>query len=170
VGVPLGVVQDLLVGPPAGALHPGGQPIHHDRLAGCGYLGKPLAQVGQGGDEGAVGLAVPHGRQRAKQQVEAVADLGLGDADHAAGAPVRQPVQDDRPNGVQADLQRQRWVPPCPGGRVGCGWVRRSTSQASTCAAARSAGRMTGGPDLQAGVRHLADGLVPVNVRTHRAS
>jgi len=38
-----------------------------------------------------------------------VADLGLGDPDRAAGAPVRQPVQDDRGGGVQADLQRQRW-------------------------------------------------------------
>src|SRR6266487_4948753 len=36
--------------------------------------------------------------------------------------------------------------------------------------AARSAGSMTRGPDLQAGVRYLAYGLVPVNVGTHRAS
>jgi catechol 2,3-dioxygenase-like lactoylglutathione lyase family enzyme len=44
--------------------------------------------------------------QRAQQQVQAVADLGLGDPDHAAGAPVRQPVQQHRSDGVQADLQR----------------------------------------------------------------
>jgi hypothetical protein len=38
-----GVVQDLLVGPAAGSLHPGRQPIHDGRLAGCGHLGKPGA-------------------------------------------------------------------------------------------------------------------------------
>jgi hypothetical protein len=89
-------------------LYPGGQPVHHDRLAGCGHLGKPLAQVIKGGDEGPVGLAVPQRGKRAQQQVHAVADLGLGDADRPPSAPVRQPVQNDRRNGVQADLQRQR--------------------------------------------------------------
>jgi len=43
-------------------------------------------------------------------QVQAVAHLGLGDADHPAGAPVRQPVEDDRRDRVQADLQGQRRV------------------------------------------------------------
>src|SRR5215216_1129577 len=106
VGVALAVVQDLLVGPPAWSLHPGRQPVHADRLAGLGHLRQQFAQLVEAGDEAAVGLAVPHGSQRAEQQVQAVADLGLGDPDRAAGAPVRQPVQDDRGDGVQADLQR----------------------------------------------------------------
>jgi hypothetical protein len=100
--------EHLLVGPACGALHPGGQPVHADRLAGCGHLGKPAAQVVQGGDEGAVGLAEAEGGQLAEQQVQAVADLGLGDAHHAGGAPVRQPVQQHPGDRVQADLQRQR--------------------------------------------------------------
>jgi hypothetical protein len=104
MAVALGVVQHLLVGPPSGSLHPGRQPVHADRLAGGGHLPKPVSQLVEGGDEGPVGLAVPHTSQRAKQEVQAVADLGLGDGDHAPGAPVRQPVQDDRSNGVQADL------------------------------------------------------------------
>jgi hypothetical protein len=45
VGVPLGVVEHLLVGPPTGPLHPGRQPIHARRLAGCGHLRKQLVQV-----------------------------------------------------------------------------------------------------------------------------
>ena len=89
VGVALGVVQHLLVGPACGALHAGGQPVHADRLAGCGHLRKPLAQVVQAGDEGPVGLAEPQRAKLTKQQVHAVTDLGLGDADHPGGAPVR---------------------------------------------------------------------------------
>jgi len=50
-------------------------------------------------------MAVPQRGKLAHQQVQAVADLGLGDPDHAAGAPVRQPVQQHRGDGVQADLQ-----------------------------------------------------------------
>jgi hypothetical protein len=108
VVVALGVVQDLLVGPPAGALHPGGESVHHDRLAGLSHFHQQRTQVVQGGDEGAVGLAEPEGGQRAQQQVQAVADLGLGDPHHTAGTPVRQPVQQHRGDRVQADLQRQR--------------------------------------------------------------
>jgi hypothetical protein len=67
VGVPLGVVQHLLVGPSAGALHPGGQPVDHNRLAGASHLRKPVAQVIQAGDEGPVGLAVPQCAKRTKQ-------------------------------------------------------------------------------------------------------
>jgi hypothetical protein len=67
-----------------------------------------VAQVVEGGDEGAIGLAEAEGAKLTEQQVQAVADLGLGDADHAPGAPVRQPVQQHRGDRVQADLQRQR--------------------------------------------------------------
>jgi hypothetical protein len=35
-------------------------------------------------------------------------DLGLGDADRSPGAAVRQPVEDDRPDGIQGDPQRQQ--------------------------------------------------------------
>jgi hypothetical protein len=104
----LGVVQRLLVGPAPGSLHPGRQLIHHDGLAAAGNLGQQLAQVIEAGDEGAVGLAVPQRGQGTKQQVQAVAHLGLGDPDHAAGASVRQPVQQHRGNRVQADLQAKR--------------------------------------------------------------
>ena len=90
MGVPLGVVQDLLVTPLAGALHPRGKPIDHHRLAGACHLRKQRAQVLEGGGEGPVGLAVPQRCQLAKQQLQALADLGLRDPDHAAGAPVRQ--------------------------------------------------------------------------------
>jgi hypothetical protein len=107
VGMALGVVQDLLVGPPSGALHRGGQPVQAHHLTGLGHFPKPLAQLVQAGDEGPVGLAEAQRAQRAKQQVHAVADLGLGDPHRPAGAPVRQPVQQHRRDGVQADLQRQ---------------------------------------------------------------
>jgi hypothetical protein len=115
VGVPFGVVQDLLVGPPTGSLHPSGQAIHHDRLADLGHLLQPLAKLLEAGNEGGVGLAEAEGAQRAEQQVHAVADLGLGDADRPAGAPVRQPVEQHGGDGVQADLQRQRPGAATPG-------------------------------------------------------
>jgi hypothetical protein len=108
VGAPPGVIQDLLVGPPAGALHPGRQPIHAHRLADLGHLHQPFAQVIEAGDEGPVGLAQPQPGQVAQQQVQAVADLVLADPDHPGGASVGQSVQDHRTQGVQPDLQRQR--------------------------------------------------------------
>jgi hypothetical protein len=64
-----------------------GQPIDHDCLTGVGHLRKQLAQVLKGGDERPVGLAVPELGQPG-EQVHAVADLGLGDADRPSGAPV----------------------------------------------------------------------------------
>jgi hypothetical protein len=136
----LGVVHDLLVGPPAGSLHPGRQPINHDRLAGSCHLHQQPAQVVEGGDEGAVGLAEAEGAQRAEQQVQAVADLGLGDTDHAAGAPIRQPVQQHRGDRVQADLQRQRRG-AAGAGRDGTRWATRAASQASTSAGSDERGQ-----------------------------
>ena len=108
VGVALGVVQHLLVAPAGGSLHPGGQPVHAHRLADLGHLPKALLQLVQGGDEGAVRLAEAERAKLAKQQVHAVAHLGLGDPDRSAGTAVGQPLQDDRGYRVQADLQRQR--------------------------------------------------------------
>jgi hypothetical protein len=89
-------------------LHAGGEPIERDPLATAGHLLQALAQVGQGGDEGVVGLAQPEFDQLGQQQVHAVADLGLGDPYGPAGPPVRQPVQQYRAHGVQADLQGKR--------------------------------------------------------------
>jgi hypothetical protein len=43
-----------------------------------------VAQVVEGGDEGAVGLAEAEGAKLTRQQVQAVADLGLGDPDRSA--------------------------------------------------------------------------------------
>ena len=82
-------------------------PVQAHRLAGLGHLPKPVAQLIEAGDEGPVGLVEAEVAKRAKQQVQAVADLGLGDPHRSSGAPVRQPVQDDRSDGVQADRQRQ---------------------------------------------------------------
>jgi hypothetical protein len=86
-------------------LHPGRQPVNQDRLAGSGRLPKALAQVRKGSDERPVGLAVPERGEPGEQQIHAVADLGLGDPDHPTGPPVGQSVQEDRGDGVQADLQ-----------------------------------------------------------------
>ena len=78
VGVALGVVEHLLVGPGSGPLHPGGQPVDHGRFAGGGHLGKALGQVGQVGHEGPVGLADPKLGGLAQQRRDTVANLGLG--------------------------------------------------------------------------------------------
>jgi hypothetical protein len=64
------------------------------------------------------GWQKPSAAKLAKQQVKAVADLGLGDPDRSAGTPVRQPVQQHRGHRVQADLQRQRR------GATAAGWAR----------------------------------------------
>jgi hypothetical protein len=69
VGVPFGVVKTFWLAQPPGSLHPGGQPIHHDRLADLSHLGESLAKLVEAGDEGAVGLAQPEISQRTKQQV-----------------------------------------------------------------------------------------------------
>ena len=90
--------------PAGGALHPSAQAVDHDRLAGLGQLLKQLAQILEGGNEDAVGLAEPQRAKRAEQQVEALAHLGLGGPDHSAGTSVRQPIEDDRSDGVQAHL------------------------------------------------------------------
>src|SRR6266568_4629906 len=62
-------------------------------------------------------------------------------------------------------------VPPRPGGRGGSRWARRSASQASTSAGSDERGQYDNGDRTSlAGVRDLAYGLVPVNVRTCGAS
>jgi hypothetical protein len=119
VGVALGVVQHLLVAPARGSLHPRGQPVDQDRLAGLGHLRQPQAQVVQAGDEGPIGLADAERDQLAQQHVQAVADLALADPDHATRPPVGQPVEDDRPDRVQPDLQRDRPGPTSPAGTWG---------------------------------------------------
>jgi len=171
VGVALEVVQHLLVAPAGGSLHPGRQPVNNDRLAGTCHLHQQFAQVVEAGDERAVGLAEPQRGQFAQQQVQAVADLGLGDADHATSAPVRQPVQQHRPDRVQADLQRQRRGAALAG-RAGWQQVGQAGGQPGQhpCGQRRTWAVWQRGPDLLAGVRHLAYGLVPVNVRAHGAS
>ena len=55
----------VALGAPGWLLHPGRQPVHHDRLADLGHLRQQLTQAGEGGDEGPVGLAVPKRGQRA---------------------------------------------------------------------------------------------------------
>jgi hypothetical protein len=109
-------------------LHPGGQPVHADRLAGARHLHQQRTQVIEGGDEGAVGLAEAEGGQLTQQQVQAVADLGLGDADRPGGAPVRQPVQQHGGDRVQADRQRQ-WRGAALAGRARWGQVPEAIGQ-----------------------------------------
>jgi hypothetical protein len=72
VGVALGVIQHLLVGPGPGPLHPGGKPVDAHRLTGGGHLHQPIAQISQAGDERAIGLAHPERGQFAQQQCDAV--------------------------------------------------------------------------------------------------
>jgi hypothetical protein len=57
VSMPLGVIEHLLVAPPAGALHPGPEPVQQHRLPGGGHLPKQLDKLVQGRHEAAVGLA-----------------------------------------------------------------------------------------------------------------
>jgi hypothetical protein len=119
VGVALGVVQHLLVGPPAGALHPGGQPVHADRLAGGGHLRKPLAKVVQAGDEAPVGLAEAEGAQgpssRSRLSPTSVLEI-----------PTARPARRyDSPSSSTAATASRRTssgsggLPPWPGGRGG---------------------------------------------------
>src|SRR6266536_61197 len=61
-------------------------------------------------------------------------------------------------------------VPPCPGGRGGCRWARRSASQARACAGSEERGQYDKGTRPPGRLENLAYGLVPVNVGTHRAS
>jgi hypothetical protein len=72
VGVALGVIQHLLVGPGPGPLHPGGKPVDAHRLTGGGHLHQPIAPISQAGDERAIGLAHPERGQFAQQQCDAV--------------------------------------------------------------------------------------------------
>ena len=85
VGVPLGVIQHLLVAPPSGSLHPGAEPIHQHRLPGCGHLGEPLAQLLHGRDEAAVGWQNPSAASSPSSRSMLPPHFGLGDAHHAAG-------------------------------------------------------------------------------------
>jgi hypothetical protein len=148
VSVPLGVVHDLLVGPAGGSLHPGGQPVYHDRLAGLGHLRKPVAQVIEAGDEAPVGLAVPQRGKRTKQQVHAVANLGLGDPDRGWRVGTTA-----RPGGPR---RRRPGAPPataagCRPGQtdaLGAGGPGDRPARPVRLRAARSGGSMTRGAEL----------------------
>jgi hypothetical protein len=62
-------------------------------------------------------------------------------------------------------------VPPRPGGHGGSRWARQAPGQPSTLAGSDERGQYDDtGPDLHGRLEHLAYSLVPVNVRTHRAS
>ncbi len=83
----------------------------------------------------------------------------------------------DRPSSKTAATASRRTssgsgrVPPCPGGRGGTRWARRSASQVRALAGSDERGQYdTRGPDLHGRLEHLAYGLVPVNVRAHGAS
>jgi hypothetical protein len=86
----------------------------------------------------------------------------VGNPDHPPCPPIRQPVQQHRADRVQPDLQRQR-PGAAPAGWPGWEQVGQATKQARPRPrrATTNAGSMTTGPDLQAGVRNLAYGLVP---------
>jgi hypothetical protein len=89
-------------------------------------------------------------------------DLGLGDADRSPGAAVRQPVEDDRPDGIQGTPNGSGGVPPRPGGRGGLRWARRRASQASTWAGSDERGPYDNGTRSPGRLQHLAYGLVPL--------
>jgi hypothetical protein len=135
----------FLVGPPAGSLHPGGQPVHHDRLAGCSHLREPVAQVVEAGDEGAVGPAIPQRGQGAKQQSRLSPTSVLE-------IPTARPARRyDSPSRMTAATASRRTsndssgVPPWPGGRGGSRWARRPASQASTAAGSDERGQYDNG-------------------------
>jgi hypothetical protein len=97
VGVPLGVRQDLLVGPPAWALHPGRQPIHAHRLADLSHLRQPFAQVLEGG----LDVPVAGGREVASHAPRfstSLASLRLRRAARLPGQP-RRPRSASRASG-----------------------------------------------------------------------
>src|SRR5512132_4204178 len=132
MGVPLGVVEDLLVGPSAGSLHPGRQPVQADRLAVLGHLRQPLAQVGEGSDERAVGLAEPQRAERAQQQVQAVATSVLDIPTTRAARRYDSPSSTTAATASKRTANASGRLPPCPGGRGGIRWARRPASQANT--------------------------------------
>jgi hypothetical protein len=141
VGVPFSVVQHPLVGPPVGPLHPGGQPVHADRLAAAGHLRKPAAKLVEAGDEGPVGLAEPE-----------------------------SPSSSTAATASRRTSNESGGVPPVPGGRDGSRWARRAASQASASAGSDDRGPYDTGTRPPGRREKLAYGLVPVNVRPHRAS
>src|SRR5215216_5981551 len=115
--MPLGVVQHLLVGPPSGSLHPGGQPVQAHRLAGTAHLRKPLAQVVEAGDEGSVGLTEPSAPSRpsSRSRLSPTSVLEM---------PTMRPARRyDSPSRMTAATASKRTsrasggVPPLPGGR-----------------------------------------------------
>jgi hypothetical protein len=61
-------------------------------------------------------------------------------------------------------------LPPCPRGRGGARSARRPAIQASTAAGSDERGQSDKGTRPPGRRQHPADGLVPVNVGTHRAS
>jgi hypothetical protein len=159
----------LLVGPPSGPLHPGRQPVHAHDLADLGHLRKALAKLVEAADEGPTRLAQPEIGQRTKQQVQAVADLRLADPDRPAGTPVRQPSNSTAATASRRTSNDSGRAPPYPWpGEAGSDG--RPARRAPWRAATNAAGIAAPGPGLLAGVSHLADGLVSVNVRAHGAS
>ena len=126
------------------------------------HLRKVLAQVGEGGDKGPVGLAVAERGQRAQQQVEAVADLGLGDPT------IRPARRYDSPSNTTAATASKRTsrdsgrVPPRPGWRGGTRWARRPASQVRTLAGSDERGQYAN----EAGPPRKGEGLPVVRSRT----
>jgi hypothetical protein len=171
VGVPFGVVQDLLVGPPTGSLHPSGQPIHHDRLADLGHLLQPLAKLSR------LVMKVPSGWQKprapsgpsSRSCCRRPRSWRCRPPGRRAGTTARRAARRRRrPGGPPATAAgcRHAWV-----GAVGAGGPSDRPASQAPWRAARNAGSMTTrGPDLHGRLRHLAHDLVPINVRTHRAS
>jgi len=120
VSVPLGVVQHLLVTPARWLPQPAGRCT---RVASPSTkTGSPVAAISARCWPRSsrlvmkvlIGLADPERDQLAQQQVQAVTDLALADPNHAPGPPVGQPVEENRPDRIQPDLQRDRPGPTAP--------------------------------------------------------
>ena len=170
VGVPLGVVQHLLVGPPAGSLHPGRQPVHAHRLAGCG----PSPQASGAGSSRLV-MKVPSGWHTPSSASAPSSSAMLSPTSVLETPTIRPARRYDSPSNMHPATASSRTasgsggLPPWPGGRVGAGGPGDRPARPSPGRAARSAGSRTRGPDLQAGVRTLPMVWSP-SFRTHRAS
>ena len=157
VGVPLGVARAPSGWPGTVGAARGwpARPPRQPRRSGPSP--QQFAQVVQGGDAGAVGLAEPERAKRAEQQVQAVADLGLARSrppGRRAGTTARPtPPPPPRPGGPPATVAGCRLV---QAGVAGAGGRGDRPARPGPWRAARSAGSMTArGPDLQAGVSNL---------------
>jgi hypothetical protein len=140
VGVAFGVVPDLLVGPSAGSLHPGRQPVDQDRLAGSGHLPRRSRRSSR------VVMNVPSGWQYPSVASPPSSRSMLSPTSVLEIPTIRPARRYDNPSNTTAATASsgppgQRWVAADPGGRGGSRWARRLASQAKTSAGSDERGQ-----------------------------